>query len=70
MPQPHKGERQYVPARVPAALGIDQLYKAAGYADRGQYISDVLCKNAGREDLVVGPPSVREEDSLPLPLTA
>ena len=70
MPRAHKGDRQYVPARVPAALNIDELYREAGYTDRGQYISDVLCSNAGRHDLVVGPPAANAEGALTLPLSA
>ncbi|WP_045824991.1 hypothetical protein [Williamsia herbipolensis] len=65
MPQRNKGERKYVPTRILTNVDPDALARAAGYSITGQWVADLVYREAQRPDLMEGP-DVKEQ----LPLTA
>lgn len=66
MPQRNKGDRKYVPTRILTAVDPDALARAAGYKTTGQWVADLVYREANREDLMEGP-DLKEQQ---LPLTA
>lgn len=65
MPQRNKGDRKYVATRISTAVDPDALARAAGYNTTGQWVADLVYREANRGDLMEGP-DVGER----LPLTA
>lgn len=64
MAMPSKGERRYIPVRVPVELlaAVDQARANEGVSSRSQYVADVLAAHLGAHELV-------EERGKPQPQT-
>lgn len=52
MPIPFKGPRNRVVGRVATEVDVEALAFARGCSSVSVYISDLICRDAGRSDLV------------------
>ena len=54
MAMPSKGERRYIPVRVPVQLldAVDRARAAEGVGSRSQYVADVLAEHLGEHELI------------------
>jgi len=67
MARQHLGDRDAYTLRVPTALTLKEVASDAGYEDVSRYVADFLCKHLGRDDLVLGPKTTKEnQDQLKL----
>jgi len=63
MPTPSKGPRRHYKCRVPVDVDVERLARHGGCSSVSQFLADIICREAGRPDLV------RELQEV-LPLTA